>query len=372
MVYFPNIVQKENICQTLNPQSPIRNPQSEMDEVNIISEGYRECYGYSETKIVPLPRSGSDRRYFRIFSRDNTVIGALNENREENDAFIGFTGHFLTKHLPVPEVYYYLPEKNIYFLKDLGDINLYTWLHSRPDISDFSIETKDLYKKILDNLILFQKDGIKGLDLDLCYPHRSFDRQSMMWDMNYFKYMLLKLLAVSFNERNLEHDFNILADYLLETGQDYFLYRDFQTANVMILKDNPFIDYQGGRKGAPQYDVASLLYDAKIPMLQANRDELLDYYIDKFCSETGEDKMKFKGYYTGFSMIRIMQALGAFGFRGLYEQKPTFTESIVPAVHILTQIISQAENHITLPELFTTIRSIPGSRLFQQLSARSH
>lgn len=344
-----------------------------MEEIQIISESYRKCYGHQETKIVQLPPSGSDRRYFRVFRGNDTVIGAYNENREENDAFVGFTGHFLKKSLPVPEVFHYLPDKNLYFLRDLGDINLYTWLHNRPDISHFNNETKELYKKILDNLILFQTEGIKGLNLDLCYPHRSFDRQSMMWDMNYFKYMLLKLLAVPFNERNLEHDFNTLADYLLETGQDYFLYRDFQTANVMVIGEDPwFIDYQGGRKGAPQYDVASLLYDAKIPMLQADRDELLDYYADRFCNLTGEDKMKFRGYYAGFSMIRVMQALGAFGFRGLYEQKPTFTDSIVPGVKILTHIIGSAEEHVKLPELYNTVRSIPDTKIFLGLSSKNN
>ncbi len=155
----------------------------------------------------------------------------------------------------------------------------------KPVIAPFDQDTMILYKKILDELILFQTRGIEGLDLDLCYPHRSFDRQSMMWDMNYFKYMLLKLLAAPFNERRLEQDFNTLADYLLETGQDYFLYRDFQTANVMVVGEEPwFIDYQGGRKGAPQYDVASMLYDAKIPMSETDRESLLSYYIENFCN----------------------------------------------------------------------------------------
>lgn len=343
-----------------------------MNEIELISEGYKELFGGSDLQITALPRSGSDRRYFRIIDRDRSVIGAYNPNLEENEAFVGFTNHFLSKSLPVPEIYGYLPDRYIYYLKDLGDINLYTWLHDREDISDFNEETKDLYRKIFDNLILFQTEGIKGLNLDLCYPHRSFDRQSMMWDLNYFKYMLLKLLAVPFNERNLEHDFVSLADYLLEAGQEYFLYRDFQTANVMVVKGLPwFIDYQGGRTGAPQYDVASLLYDAKIPMIQPNRDELLDYYIEKFCMVTGGDKEKFRGYYSGFSMIRVMQALGAFGFRGLYEQKPTFTESIVPGVHLLIQLAEKAGNHIDLPELFKTIRSIPGSIVFQRLSSEN-
>ena len=342
------------------------------DIIKRISEGYRELSGRTESEVTPLPRSGSDRRYFRISDAGKSIIGAFNANPEENEAFIGFTDHFRKKQLPVPEIYGFLPEKSVYYLQDLGDDNLYTWLYKRPYIAPFDKDIMSLYKKILDNLVLFQTRGIEGLNLDLCYPHRSFDRQSMMWDMNYFKYMLLKLLSVPFNERRLEHDFNLLADFLLETGQDYFLYRDFQTANVMVVGEDPwFIDYQGGRKGAPQYDVASLLYDAKIPMDEKDREYLLGYYIENFCSETKSDNQKFAGYYSGFSMIRVMQALGAFGFRGLYEQKPTFTDSIVPGVNLLGKIIEQAEQHITLVELFRTIRSIPVSQIFSQLLKKS-
>ncbi|HEX2975188.1 MAG TPA: phosphotransferase, partial [Bacteroidales bacterium] len=311
----------------------------------------------------------SDRRYYRIFDGLKTVIGAYNANLEENEAFIGFTNHFRSIGLPVPEVFGYLPGKYVYFLQDLGDINLYTWLHQRDDIRKFDNDTKQLYRKILDKLVVFQTQGIVGLNLDLCYPHKSFDRQSMMWDLNYFKYMLLKLLAVPFNERSLEKDFNTLCDYLLDTGQDYFLYRDFQTANVMVIGEEPwFIDYQGGRKGAPQYDVASLLYDAKIPMSDSDREELLGYYIGKFCEVSKEDKDKFRGYYNGFSMIRIMQALGAFGFRGLYEKKPTFTESIVPGVRLLLKVTDTAELHLNIPELYCAIRSIQHTPMFRKLA----
>ena len=339
-------------------------------EIDIVSNGYKELFGESDIKIVALPKSGSDRKYFRITTGTKSVIGAYNANLEENEAFIGFTKHFITKGLPVPEIFGYLPGKFIYFLRDLGDNNLYTWLHKKPDIFVSDIETKKLYRKILDKLILFQTKGIEGLNLELCYPHKSFDRQSMMWDLNYFKYMLLKLLAVPFSERLVEQDFNLLCDYLLVPGQDYFLYRDFQTANVMVVGEEPwFIDYQGGRKGAAQYDVASLLYDAKIPMLQKTREELLDYYIENFCAVSKEDIQKFRGFYAGFSMIRLMQALGAFGFRGLYEQKPTFTDSIVPGVTLLLQVIDSAEEHIKLPELFHTIREIANTSKFIRLSA---
>ena len=343
----------------------------DLDIIKTVSEGYKEVFGKSVTDVTPLPRSGSDRRYYRIKDKGRSIIGAYNANAEENEAFIGFTRHFITKSLPVPEIFGFIPEKSVYYLQDLGDDNLYTWLHKRPVITPFDKETIGLYKKILEKLVLFQTRGITGLNLDLCYPHKSFDRQSMMWDMNYFKYMLLKLLAAPFNETRLEHDFNLLADYLLETGQDYFLYRDFQTANVMIVGDEPwFIDYQGGRKGAPQYDVASMLYDAKIPMKDNDRELLLDYYIDNFCTLTKEDRNKFRGYYTGFSMIRVMQALGAFGFRGLYEKKPTFTGSIVPAVILLNELIASNQLPVELNELFQTVRQIPEQKIYRELEGQ--
>lgn len=335
-----------------------------MNIIDIVSDSYKKYFGVKEIQINALPQSGSDRKYFRITDGGKSVIGAYNANPEENDAFIGFTRQFLSKGLPVPEIYGSMPDQYIYFLRDLGDINLFTWLQQHG----FNSDTEGLYKKVLDKLISFQIDGIEGLDLNLCYPHKSFDRQSMMWDMNYFKYMFLKLLAAPFNERRLENDFNIMADFLLETGQDYFLYRDFQSANVMVVDGEPwFIDYQGGRKGAPQYDVASLLYDAKAHIPDVVRNRLLDYHVDNFCNISGEKKEEFRGYYVGFSMIRLMQALGAFGFRGLYEKKPTFTGSIVPAVVLLSQIIDSGSLPIELPELFASVRNIPSTELFINL-----
>ena len=342
-----------------------------MSEMDIVSDGYKELFGDSDIKIAALPKSGSDRKYFRITAGNKSVIGAHNSNLEENEAFIGFTNHFISKGLPVPEIFGYLPEKYIYFLKDLGDLNLFTWLREKHADAGFDLESEVFYRKILDKLIHFQIEGIAGLNLELCFPHRSFDRQSMMWDMNYFKYMFLKLISVPFNEGRLEHNFNLLADFLLETGQDYFLYRDFQSANVMLIEGEPwFIDYQGGRKGAPQYDVASLLYDAKAHLPKETRQNLLDYHVNNFCSVSGENKEKFREYYAGFSMIRLMQALGAFGFRGLYEKKPTFSGSIVPAVKLLIQLIDSEQLPVLLPELFQTVRSIPGLQIFNDLDHR--
>jgi aminoglycoside/choline kinase family phosphotransferase len=339
-----------------------------MSGIDIVSDGYKELFGDSDIKIVAIPASGSDRKYFRITTGNKSIIGAYNPDREENEAFVGFTKHFISKSLPVPEIFGYLPDKRVYYLKDLGEINLFEWLHERQSGKGFDLEAEGLYRKILDKLIKFQIEGIDGLNLDLCYPHRSFDRQSMMWDMNYFKYMLLKLLAAPFNEKKLEQDFVLLSDFLLETGQDYFLYRDFQSANVMIVDGEPwFIDYQGGRKGAPQYDVASLLYDPKARVPKQSRQNLLDYHVRNFCSITGEDEGKFRGYFTGFSMIRLMQALGAYGFRGLYEKKPTFTGSIVPAVQLLIELIDSDLLPVSVPELFQTVRLIPSLKVYNEI-----
>jgi aminoglycoside/choline kinase family phosphotransferase len=343
-----------------------------MNEIEAVSAGYRELFGDLKFEIAALPQSGSDRKYFRILSGGQSIIGAYNSNHEENEAFIGFTHHFISKGLPVPQIFGFLAEKNVYFLKDLGDMNLFTWLQNKHATGGFDNEAETIYQKILDKLIRFQINGIEGLDLELCYPHKSFDRQSMMWDMNYFKYMFLKLLAVPFNERRLEHDFERLSDFLLEPGQDFFLYRDFQSANVMLVDGSPwFIDYQGGRKGAPQYDVASLLYDAKAHIPENFRQRLLNYYIEAFCSESGEKKEEFTGYFTGFSMIRLMQALGAFGFRGLYERKPTFTGSIVPAVVLLIRLIDSGKLPVSLPELTQTARAIPAVQIYKDLE-REH
>lgn len=342
-------------------------------EVNIISECYRELSGDSEFMVVPMPQSGSDRKYFRIHRAGQTLIAAYNGNREENEAFIGFSDHFKKAGLPVPEVYGYFPEQYVYFLEDLGESNLFSWMASKKSTDGFDEETIDVYRKCLDYLVMFQVRGIRDLNLGLCYPYRSFDRQSMMWDMNYFKYMFLKLMAVAFNESRLETDFERLANHLLSAGQDYFLYRDFQSANIMIRGGSPwFIDYQGGRKGAPQYDVASLLYDAKIGMNEDDRTELLDYYTAAFTRESGMDEKVFRLYFPGFAMIRLLQALGAFGFRGLYEQKPTFTESIVPAVKLLEDLIGGSDLGTELPELFSTIKAIRETRKYNNLAVRSH
>ncbi|MFO7852930.1 MAG: RapZ C-terminal domain-containing protein [Bacteroidota bacterium] len=339
-----------------------------MNEKELLVEKYRDFTGEDCIDIISLPRSGSDRKYYRLIGSGRNIIGAYNPNREENDAFVGFTNHFRSLNLPVPEIYTYFPEDECYFIQDLGDTNLFTWLDRKKQTDGFDEELLNFYRHSLEILVVFQTEAIKGLNLDLCYPHKSFDRQSMIWDLNYFKYMFLKLVAAPFNEKRLEKDFNVLVDFLLEAGREYFLYRDFQSANIMVVDKRPwFIDYQGGRKGSAQYDPASLLYDPKAHIPQEAREVLIEHYIRHFCMITSTDESVFRRYYPGFVFIRIMQALGAFGYRGLYEQKPGFVQSIIPGVRILNNMIDSGQINIKLPELFRVLGEIPGLESFAEL-----
>ncbi|HNX66116.1 MAG TPA: RNase adapter RapZ [Bacteroidales bacterium] len=339
-----------------------------MDVREQVENAYLRWKGHLPELMTRLPRSGSERIYFRLSDTDGDVIGAYNPGKDENDAFVGFTRHFISKGLKVPEVFVYYAEEKIYFLEDLGDTNLFTWLALRPEEKRFDGETADLMREIVHDLVKIQAEGIKGLDLTLCYPHRSFDRQSIIWDMNYFKYMFLKLVFAPFNETRLERDFERLTLFLLEAGQDYFLFRDFQTANIMVRHGVPYyIDYQGGRCGAPQYDIASLVYDSKAYVPSALRDMLIDYHAEEFHKATGKTIEEIRKYTDAFAAVRLMQALGAFGYRGLYENKPTFTESIVPAVGLLDEVLGRLSGRIDLPELAATVKAISELKRFKIL-----
>lgn len=341
-----------------------------MDVRERIEAAYLRWKGNAPELMTRLPRSGSDRVYFRLSDNGVHLIGAYNPGREENDAFVGFTNHFRAAGLKVPEIFIYYPEDKVYFLEDLGDSNLFTWLALRPEEKRFDSETEELFKTIVSDLVKFQTKGIKDLDLKLCYPHRSFDRQSIIWDMNYFKYMFLKLVSAPFNEIRLERDFEKLTTFLLDAGQDYFLFRDFQTANIMIRDGIPYyIDYQGGRCGAPQYDIASLVYDAKAYIPAPLRNQLIAFHAEEFEKACGRSVSEVRKYSDAFAAVRLMQALGAFGYRGLYENKPTFTESIVPAVELLTEVMKTISSNIDLPELSATVAAIPNQKRFKLLQA---
>jgi aminoglycoside/choline kinase family phosphotransferase len=286
-----------------------------------------------------------------LSSRTGTAIGVWSQTKEENAAFLGFTAHFLDAGLPVPKIYRQDMEHDVYLLEDLGDVTLLALVEHAQNKGTFPDAIRDYYKAALDHLVRFQVQASNGLDYSLCYPRDRFDAQSMLWDLNYFKYYFLKL-HLDFHEEKLEQDFMTLASYLEKAGAGHFMYRDFQARNIMVREGQVyFIDYQGGRKGPLQYDVASLLFQAKAALPASFRDEMLHHYLEELKKHISVDETAFREHYDGFVLIRILQVLGAYGFRGLIEKKPYFRMSIPGALANLQWWLDHAHLPLELPEL---------------------
>ena len=329
----------------------------------LLSLLFRDFTGHSPESLTVLPKSGSDRIYCRMVKEDFSVLGVWNPSRKENDAFTGFAARFNDLGLRVPRVFKYLPEEMVYLTEDLGDLDLYTWVQEKRKESGSEDENEakieDMYRSVLKELTRFQFEADKIIDYELAYPRKKFDRNSVMWDLNYFKYMFLKLSGTGFNEQLLEEDFKKLATTIEKVKVSGFLYRDFQSRNVMVKGGMPwFIDFQGGRKGAPYYDVASLLLDPYVELDSKLHKKLLDYYFEISSSRIKVDLNTFYREYLVFGTVRLLQALGAYGFRGLYERKPNFTESIPPAVRQLNRIFENEEVKSLFPEINSIVNSL--------------
>lgn len=321
--------------------------------------------------FTTMPAHGSYRQYYRMAGKTKKAIGVYNEDYKENVAFLSFSKHFAKHGLAVPEIYAQELDKNIYLEEDLGDETLFSYLSAQRSQSGFNENIKQQYRKVVQALPHFQVKAASDLDYSVCYPRSSFDRQSMMWDLNYFKYYFLKLAKIPFDEQHLEDDFQTFTDFLLGCERDFFLYRDFQSRNIMLHNDKVwFIDYQGGRKGALQYDLASLLYDAKADIPAAFREELLDLYLNSLEELIAVDRKKFKEFYHGYIFIRIMQALGAYGFRGFYERKEHFLKSVPFAIQNLEQLLLNASLPIEIPDLQDAWKKLVRSSYLRTLSSK--
>lgn len=313
---------------------------------------YRRWYGQPAEHITPLDADGSSRKYFRITDAGRTVIGAYNADYRENVAFVTLSRHFKKYDLPVPEIYTADLDYHLYLQQDLGDDTLFSIAADIRKREGFSDRLIGMYRQVLDILPRFQIEAGRDLDYTVCYPRSRFDEQSIRWDLNYFKYSFLKLASIPFDEQALEDDFDRFIRFLMAADCDYFLYRDFQSRNVMWLHDRPyFIDYQGGRKGALQYDVASLLLDAKVEMPWPVREELLEYYMQAVAHFLPVSRETFLNHYYGYAFIRVMQAFGAYGLRGLYEGKSHFLRSIPPGIDNLEGLLERARLPVRLPAL---------------------
>ena len=313
------------------------------DIQNIIAE-LTHSIGETPTEILPIAASGSARKYFRIITDKRTLIGTYSENTEENEAFLTFSKHFHDLGLNVPEVYAVNEDKTCYLQSDFGDDNLFAHVQKALMAGSFGENIIEHYKKALSHLVRLQVLGHKGLDYSKAYPTERFDRQAILDDLNYFKYYFVKPHEeIDFNETRLGKDFEAFADFVSQAPCDFFMYRDFQSRNIMV-KDNElyFIDFQGGRKGPLNYDVVSLLYQVKSQIPQAVRDELIQYYKKELKQFVNPDEVKFDTYQPYFVYLRLLQVLGAYGFRGLIQKKSHFIESIPYA---LKELKTWNENH---------------------------
>jgi aminoglycoside/choline kinase family phosphotransferase len=309
---------------------------------------------------------GSGRKIFRLSNERATAIGILHGVREENRAFLEFSRHFSEHGLPVPQIYGEDLDHGAYLEEDLGDTTLFQFLSKNRHAEQIAAPVAEAYRRVVAVLPRFQVQAGRDLDYRACYPIGSFDRQSVAWDLNYFKYYFLRLAGVPFNEQALENDFSRLTDFLMCADRDYFMYRDFQSRNIMLREGHPFfVDYQGGRKGALQYDIASLLFDAKADLPPELRQDLLNDYLDALGRYLEIDREAFLRHYYAYVYVRIMQAMGAYGFRGLYERKTHFLQSVPYALKNLRWLLHHVELPVALPTLMAAFRDLLASQKLQ-------
>ena len=342
--------------------------------MDVLKKLFEKHFHSSVERVQPLQGQlgGSGRNIIRLSAGNRSAIGILYPVREENAAFLEFSKHFRKHGLPVPEIYAEDLEHGAYIEEDLGDTTLFEYLSQNRSGENIAPAVIEAYRKVVAVLPRFQVEAGRGLNYKVCYPRASFDRQSISWDLNYFKYYFLRLAGVPFNEQALENDFARLTKFLLGANHDYFLYRDFQSRNVMLRDGRPFfLDYQGGRKGALQYDIASLLYDAKADLPPELRRQLLDHYLEKLGGFLDLKRDEFMQYYYAYVYVRIMQAMGAYGFRGFYERKAHFLQSVPYALRNIRWLLHHAELPIALPALMEAFKTMVGSETLQSFAAES-
>ena len=289
-----------------------------------------------------LNQQGSDRIYTReTDANGRSVIRVQGTNRDENRAFIYMARHFHALGLPVPELYSVSDDEMSYTQEDLGDTILFDHL-----------DNYTLLERTVRALAHIQVTGAKDFDWSVCFPVPAMDERAIRWDLNYFKYCFLKGTKIEFSEPKLEDDFDTLVKVILAQPAETFLYRDCQSRNVMIRDDKPyFIDFQGGRRGPTQYDVASFLWQAKANFSPAIREQLIDAYLDELekveitiYHSPFTNKADWRSALPHFVLLRTLQVLGAYGYRGYFERKPHFLESIPLALKNLREVLEQLKD----------------------------
>ncbi len=321
-----------------------------MDEIITAIKSLVQSFCKTDSaKINILPQSGSDRIYFRVSAGHKSYIATYNRNVKENETFIYFSNHFADGGLPVPKIYAVNNERTVYIQEDFGDVNLFGIVERKQDEATYK-----LYQRSLSELSRLQILGDKGLDYEQCFAAKEFDKQAVLNDLLYFKYYFLDTLKLPYDKQVLSLDFETLSNRLNNPEFKYFMFRDFQSRNIMVKDGNVhFIDYQGGMKGALQYDVASLLWQAKANLSGKWKASLLEHYIGETEKNLGRkiNRELFISQYNGFVLLRLLQVLGAYGFRGLFERKSHFISSIPFALRNLKFFIENNKLDADTPGL---------------------
>jgi len=346
----------------------------ELVSMDVLKKLFEQHFHAPPARIQPVQGDlgGSGRKIIRLSNEKVSAIGVLYGVREENVAFLEFSRHFRKYGLPVPEIYAEDLDHGAYIEEDLGDTTLFDFLSKNRDGTSIASPVVEVYRQVVSVLPRFQVEAGRDLDYSASYPCASFDRQSIAWDLNYFKYYFLRLAGIPFSEPRLENDFSRLTDFLLSAPRDYFLYRDFQSRNIMLRDGQPFfVDYQGGRKGALQYDIASLLFDAKADLPPQLRQQLLDAYLDRLSEFLDVDRDAFLNFYYAYVYVRLLQALGAYGFRGFYERKTHFLQSVPFALKNLRWLLHNTKLPIELPMLMAAFQSMLASERLNGLASEA-
>jgi len=339
------------------------------ERVNHIKDLYSKTYHKEPRNIDILPQAGSERRYFRIWSDANdSVIGTYGVNIPENETFFYFSEHFQKKHLPVANIYAVSEDRQYYLQEDFGDVSLI----SRLESEGYTPEVYNLFKRSLEELARLQVTGDQGLDYNKCLTNKEFGKQAIMADLLYFKYYFLDALRKPYDKQKLIDDFEALSNYLTHTDHKFFMFRDFQSRNIQVMPDNSvhFIDYQGGMKGAPQYDVASLLWQARAALPEDWKHNLLQDYMNALEPLLNKplNKLTFVSQYYGYVLIRLLQVLGAYGFRGLFERKAHFLTSIPLALKNLKAFLQTYPMSIALLEFEKVLQICVDDEIIQQFT----
>ncbi len=333
-----------------------------VEAISVLFQAFKKA---KEDRIEKLPQSGSDRVYFRIYAGNETYIATWNNNIKENETFFYFSHHFKKAGLPMPAIYAVNAEKNLYLQEDFGTDSLLDKLEQYGHTE----YTYHLYRQTLKALAKVQILGDKDLDYERCLTAKEFGRQAILSDLLYFKYYFLDTLKIPYDKQAMLNDFDAFCDYLDNSSHKYFLFRDFQSRNVIVNNDQPhFIDFQGGMKGALQYDVASLLWQAKASLSEEWKDTLLEGYVDEVELLLNEkiDRKMFLSQYNGYVLIRLLQVLGAYGFRGLFERKAHFLTSIPLALRNLTFFIQNQQIGLVTPEFDRILKLMVDDKIIKR------